>query len=332
MALGIAIETAYLVTSARRILSWVLACAVVAALIELAVQWLTKWMRRPFAIVLILLFIASSAGILVFGIFHDLDREVDRLQNLAPVAAHDIEQSKRFGKVATELNFEERVQQAVDRLRSPSSGLAGRAVSSFGTYFVCAILTILFLSWGPKLAKGALAQFDEQRRRNIEAIGQYAFTRARKYVVLALLQSICAGFIGFVACVWADLPAAVPLAIVLSVMTLIPAIGFLIGSLPIILLAGGLQDPTTTITLIIFFILLQIGSNLSIQPHIERSADLYAGPAVIVIAFLAGFELYGIGGAIYAAAVFVLGTAIVDGAAEILQSEKSETDHRLRTE
>lgn len=330
LAIGLAFEAAYVVSSARRILSWVVACAVVAALMELAVQWLQHYMKRPIAIILVLLVIAGGAGILVFGVFHDLDQEVHRFQDLAPVAAHDIETSKRFGKIARELHFETRVQEAVNQLRAPSSGLAGRAVSSFGSYTVCAILTILFLSWGPKVARGALSQLDPQRRRDWEQVGEFAFTRARNYVSLSLLQAIIAGFLGFLACLWADLPAAVPLALTFAVAALIPAIGILLGSLPIILLAGGLSSPMNTTILIVFFILLQIGSNLSVQPQIERAADLYVGPAVISIAFLAGFELYGIGGAMYAAALFVLGTAIIDGTGEILRSEVSETDRRLR--
>lgn len=330
LAVGVAFELAYFVSSARRILSWVIACAVVAALIELAVQWLQKYVRRSVAIFLVLLTIAGAAGILVFGVFHDLDREVNRLQDIAPVAAQDIENSKRFGKIATELQFEQRVQEAVDRLRSPASGLAGRAVSSFGTYLVCAILTILFLSWGPKLARGGLSQLDERRRHHVELIGALAFTRARNYVSLALLQSIVMGFLGFWACLWAGLPAAVPLGLTLAVATLIPAIGIVIGALPIILLAGGLTDPTTTSLLVVFFICLQIGSNFTIQPQIERAADLYVGPAIVAVAFLMGFELYGIGGAMYAAALFVLGTALIDASGEILRSEVSETDRRIR--
>jgi predicted PurR-regulated permease PerM len=330
IAIGVAFEAAYFVSSARRILSWVIACAVVAALIELAVQWLTKYVRRAVAIVLVLLTIAAAAGILVFGVFHDLDREVNRLQEIAPVAAHDIENSKRFGKIASEVQFEERVQDAVDRLRSPASGLAGRAVSSFGAYLVCAILTILFLSWGPKLARGGLSQLDQRRRHNVELIGALAFSRARNYVSLALMQSIVLGFLGFLACLWADLPAAVALALWLAVSTLIPAIGIVLGSLPIILLAGGLSDATTTSALIVFFICLQVGANLTVQPQIERAADLYVGPAIITIAFLLGFELYGIGGAMYAAALFVLGTAMVDASGEVLRSEVSETDRRIR--
>jgi predicted PurR-regulated permease PerM len=228
------------------------------------------------------------------------------------------------------LQFEQRVQEAVDRLRSPASGLAGRAVSSFGTYLVCAILTILSLSWGPKLARGGLAQLDERRRHNVERIGALAFRRARQYVSLALMQSIVIGFLGFLACLWADLPAAVPLALSLAVAGLIPAIGIVIGALPIILLAGGLSDGVTTTVLILFFICLQVGSNFTVQPQIERAADLYVGPAIIVIAFLMGFERYGIGGAMAAAALFVLGIAVIDASGEVLRSEVSETDRRIR--
>lgn len=53
-----------------------------------------------------------------------------------------------------------------------------------------------------------------------------------------------------------------------------------------------------------------------VQPKIVRASGLYVGPAVIVIGALTGFELYGIGGAIYGAALTVLGVAVIDATAD----------------
>lgn len=325
-AIAGALAAAEVLVSARRIVSWAVASAVVAAMIELVVRTLEPIIRRSLAIVLTLLAIAGLSGLLVFGVSQDLDREVRRLQDLAPVAALRIEQSERFGEVATEAQLQHRVRQAVNRLREPSSGLAGEAVSSIGTYIVCAILTVLFLSWGPKVSRGALAQLPPAKAERVKAVAESAFNRARRYVLLALGQSLAVGLIGYLACRYFDLPAPAPLALALAAMTLLPKIGILFGALPILLLSGGLGSPRQTVILAVLFLGLQLLSTFVVQHRIVRTSHLYIGPAIVAIAFLAGFELYGFGGAMYAAALFVFAVAAIDANAELVDDEPSESE------
>jgi putative heme transporter len=301
-----------LTVAARRVLSWVVACAVAAALIELVVDWLDSYMHRVVAIIVVLLAIGAVAGLLTFGVTHDLDQEVHRLQVAAPQAARDIQTSKRFGKIAREMNLDQRVTATVDQLRSPSSGLAGQAVSSVGTYLVNIILTILFLSWGPRLLRSASRQLESVQQAKVQRVLRSAFARARRYVSLAMLQSIVVGVIGYAVCELNHLPASAPVSLGLAVMTLIPSIGILIGSIPIVLLSTGLAPSNDAIATVVVMIGLQILSSLIFQPRIVTISRLYVGPATISIAFLAGFELYGIGGALYAAALFVLAVAVID--------------------
>ncbi len=316
--------------SARRIFSWVVASAVAAALIELVVGWLDQYMRRAVAVVLVLLLLVSSAGVLTVGVLRSLDREVDRLQHAAPQAAADIETASRFREQAQEMRLSERVRQAVDRLSSPSSGLAGDAVSSVGAYTVCGILTILFLSWGPRVLRAGADQLAPQTRRRVFDITSSAFVRSRRYVMLSIVHAVVVGLAVYAACRLADLPAASPLALAIAVTTLVPYIGIVVGSLPMLLIAAGFAPAATTTKLAVFVVVMQVISSAVLQPRIVRLSNLYVGPAVIVIGFLAGFELYGVGGAMYALALAVLGVAAIDAATEITE-EPSETERALST-
>jgi putative heme transporter len=316
LALAAAVAAAEVVVAARTIVSWVVACAVAAALIELGVQFLDRYMRRAIAVVLVLLAIAGVTGLLVWKVFGDLDHEVARVQADAPVAAHQVEQSKRFGKVAREVRLQERVTSAVGDLSKPSSGLAGRAVSSVGTYTVCAILTILFLSWGPRVLNSAVSQLPTEQSSAVRRVAEDAFRRARQYVSLVLVQAAAVGILGYLACKWADIPAPAPLALGLTVMSLLPNLGIILGALPILLLAYGFSDSNISVTLTVAFAALQSFSSHVVQPFIVRRSNLHVGPAIIAVAFLMGFELYGLGGALYAAALAVLGIAALDAKAD----------------
>ncbi len=327
-----AIVAAQIMVAARRVVSWTVACAVSAALIELLVDGLDRWMRRWVAIIVVLLGIAAIAGVLVFGVFHDLDREVSRLKTAAPVAAESLEMSDRLGGVAREVRLEERVTSAVDDLSKPSSGLAGEAVSSVGTYAVCVVLTVLFLSWGPRVANGLLAQVDDERRALVRNISSRAFSSARSYVIQAIAQSTMVGVIGWAACIWADVRAPVPLALALAVMSLVPNLGIIVGALPILLLAAGLGPMETAIKLAVLFVALQFVSSVFIQPLIVRRSGLYVGPAIVAIAFMLGFELYGFGGALYCAALLTGVVAAIDATAQATEGAKGAKQQQIASE
>lgn len=315
-SIALAVVAAEVFVSARRIMSWVVACAVAAALIELIVQWLDRWMQRAVAIVLVLMTLAAISGGLVFGVVGDLDREVAQIQTDAPAAARQLERSETFGNIAQEVNLHERVVAAVQKLNQPSSGLAGQAVSSFGAYAICIVLTILFLSWGPSLSKGLLRELSPERATLVRHVTERAFERSRRYATLAIMQSAVVGVIGWGACRYAEVPAPFPLALSLCALSLVPNLGIAIGSLPILLLTFGLGTTSHGIQLTILFILLQVVSSIVVQPRIVRRSGLYVGPAVTSIAALIGFELYGIGGALYATALLVLAVAAIDSVGE----------------
>lgn len=332
LAIGGAVLAVGLVVSARRVLSWVVACAVAAALIELIVGWLDKYINRALAIIAVLLGIGALTGVLMFGVIHDLDQEIHKLQAAAPQAAAHLEQSKRFGKTAREVHLTDRVTSAVDQLQSPSSGLAGQAVSSVGVYTVCVVLTIFFLSWGPHLLRSGVKQLAPDQQIRARLVSELAFSRARRYVTLALVQALVVGVIGYAIAQWNGLPAPAALAVGLVVVALIPNIGILMGSLPILLLSAGLSSSSDAMVTAAFFLALQIMSGLVFQPRIVEVSKLYVGPAIITIAFLAGYELYGIGGALYGAALFVFGVAALDAieavnSDAVIRSDKSPGAH-----
>src|SRR3954453_21804883 len=76
LAIAASVLITDILVAARRVLSWVVACAVAAALIELVAQWLDRWMSRVVAIILVMITIGAIAAGIAFGVMNDLDREV----------------------------------------------------------------------------------------------------------------------------------------------------------------------------------------------------------------------------------------------------------------
>jgi predicted PurR-regulated permease PerM len=305
-----------LLTSAHRQFGWVLACAVVAAVIEPLVALLQRRLPRVLAILLAVLLVGAIVGGLVYGVLSDLDNQYARITSDAPRAAAELEQSERFGQLARDFRLQDRVVEVLAEVEKPTSGLGNEAASAAGTYFLCGVLTCFFLAWGPRAGQAALRQVaDPARRRMLDAIADDAFTKGRTWVIVAIGRAVIVGGVTFLLCRSEDVPGPVVLAVVAAACTPIPGFGVLLGALPALLLEAGLGDGTGVTRMLVVFTLLQL-MDLAFVRRVVTPRTLTVGPAVLVIAVIVGFEIYGLGGAVYGAALGVFLVAALDAAAK----------------
>jgi putative heme transporter len=308
MAFGVA-------TAARRTLGWALAAGVVAALLEPLVSFLSRHVPRVVAILSGLLLVGLLSVGVATGVLADLGNQFDRLRDEAPRAAAELEQSDRFGEQATKFRLENRVDELLDRLRDPTSGLASeKAASAASAYLVGAVLTAFLLSSGPGIGRAALDQIsDPVRRQRVREMIEIGFTNGRTYVLFGLAQAAVVGVIAWALCYWEDVAAPIVVGVAVAALSVVPGFGILVGGAFGILLEAGLGTADGVLRLSIAFVLLQI-ANTVFTRRVVVPRSLVVGPAVIVIAVIVGFEVYGIGGAIYAAILAIFGIAVVEAA------------------
>lgn len=312
-SIAIGLSLASSLESARRVVSWVIACAIAAALLELVADWLDEYVGRVASILLVLLLVATSAGALAFGVLKELDHDVKRIQYLVPQAAKSIAETPQYEKLAKDIHLERRATDFVEQMKAPSSGLVGRAVSSIGIYTFCAILTVLFLSWGPRVLQSINLRLETKKRERVEMISSDAFNRARRYLAASILQAIFVGVVVFAVGTLAGLPAVPPLALLAAAASIAPIIGIFVGMIPLLLFALAFATPSMAVALTLFAFGLQATANLYWHPLLVGWSRLYLGPTTVVIAAMFGFELYGVGGTVYAVSLAVFATAIIEG-------------------
>jgi predicted PurR-regulated permease PerM len=302
-----------IVTAARRTIGWAVACVVVAAVIEPVVARLDRHMPRVLATVITFLGIAVGVGLVVFGVFRDLDTQIERLKEAVPEAAAELEAGDGLlSEAARDLNLSQRAEDFVAGLDEPSSGVAVGVASSAGTYFVCAILTVFFLSWGPRLGAAALRQIPEpERQRRVGRLTRSAFSRGRGYILSVIGLAVATGVVAWGLCEWENVPAPIALAVAVAAGSVIPGIGVLVGALPAVLLETGLGSPWQGFRLLVAFAILQAVHHVVLRRYVARRT-VRPGPAIIVITLVLGFEIYGAGGAFYGAALMVFVVAGLD--------------------
>jgi predicted PurR-regulated permease PerM len=245
----------------------------------------------------------------------DVGNQLDRVREEAPKAAEELEQSEDFGEQARDFRLAERVQEIVDQLEDPTSGIGNEAASAVGTYFLCGVLTAFFLAWGPRYSQGALAQIsDPTRRWTVRNIARDGVRRGRIYVLSALGRGAVAGLVTAGLCWWEDVPGPVVLGVTVGAMTVIPGFGILLGALPALLLEAGLGTTGGAVRLAIAFIALQ-AIDVVVLRRLVVPKSVTVGSAAIVIAVVVGFDIYGLGGAVYGAALAIFAVTLLQAAA-----------------
>lgn len=298
--------------AAHRPLSWAAASALAAMLLDPYVEALARRIRRVPAVLLTFGIVAVIGVGTTYLVFDDIQQALDRLQVAAPEAASAIEtRGDRLGELARDGHLGERVDSFVTALEARSTGgddVLRTTAGTAPTYFLCAILTVFFLTYGPRTWAAALAQDrDRDRRRRIEAVTSMALERTRRAVVLTMGVALLLGLIGTSVAQWLALPAPAALGFAIGVMALLPHVGLVVGSVPLLLLTVGFRSGTMAIVLSVVVVAVQLLDSWFVRNWIARRS-VHIGLLVPWVVALLGYSLYGIGAAAYGtiAAVFVL--------------------------
>lgn len=318
-ALGTTLLVLRVAAASRRVLGWILVAAVVAGLLHpVVVRLQGRLRRRGLAVLVVVVATIGSLVAIGYGLVDDLSRETQRLQQVAPERAAELERSERFGDLARDLRVVERTERFVndipDRLRGGSTAEALRAAATRGVAFLAtSVLTIFFLLHGPDIARAGRDQLpDADKRARLDRFASTVYRRAFGYARAQLAMSVVAGLVAYLLARAAGVPGPVPLALWVGLWDLVPVAGAAIGALPIVALAA-VSSGKTGLVLGALFVAFQLVEQQFVQRPVE-ARTLRLGPFLTLAAGLVGLEVSGIAGAL----LFVLAAAAMVAAAEEL--------------
>ena len=304
---------------AHRTIGWVVACSVVALLVDPVVTAVSRVVPRWLAVVVTLLGVLGVIAALVAGLATDLLDSVDELKANAPVAARSLEE--RYQLLA-DMDLAERVTELTgeldDRIRQDA---VSEAVGTAPTYVVTGILMLFLLAYGRRYFEAFADQFRAERAARVRRVGHDAAHRGRRYLLATIAHSIVNGVVVGAVCWRLDLPAAFSLGFTVGALTVLPLMGVIVGGIPALLLAFGLDGWGTALWLLLVLVALQLIEAAVVRPYVD-ARTVRVGPTTPLVVGLLGFELYGTGGAIYGIALAVLALAALDSAGGI----RSEVD------
>jgi predicted PurR-regulated permease PerM len=299
--------------SAERVIAWVLSSAAVAALVAPIVALLQRYVPRAVAVFVVFVVVLGSIGLAAYALIDDVQRETDRLQELAPQRAAELEEgSELFREIELRQRVENLVEQVPRRLQGGTPAEALRSAANRGLAFVAStILTLFFVIYGPAIVRGAIEQVrDSAQRHRVERIVHRASHRALGYARGTLAESVVEGVIAWGVASLADVPGPAALGVWVALWSVVPVAGVLIGAVPIVAFAGA-QSAARAIVVALVFVAMALVEQFVLKPRLER-ATMRLGSFVTVLVAFVGLELYGFTGALLAllgAALFVAALA-----------------------
>jgi predicted PurR-regulated permease PerM len=304
------------VGAAHQPLSWAVAAAVVAVLIDPVVDVLDRRLPRILSVIIALVVAATATWLVIYVAFDDLSSGVDRLGESAQDAAEQLEdRDDRIGRVARDVDATRRVDLLVDALEERVTGTDDVIESTAGTaptYFIGGVLTLFLMSYGPRLARAATDQVpDPERREEIVEIVTRALRRARRAVLLTVGEGLVVGLAVAAVATLLDIPSPAALGLVAGIMAMLPHLGLVLGTVPLVLLVLALRSDLATVVTVIVVLAAQVADSFWVRRRIS-ARSVHIGLLVPWVVALVGYRVYGVGGVAYGLALAVFVLAILD--------------------
>ncbi|HSD24385.1 MAG TPA: AI-2E family transporter [Solirubrobacterales bacterium] len=315
--IAIAVLLAIAILHTRTTLQWVAAAIFLALALDPAVSLVQRaWPgdgSMPKALAILIVYLAALAALvfLVLHVFPPIVHDIEGLAHKLPGYVHDFEDwannNKQFQELNDKYDITQKLTQEASTLPSHlSSGAStlGSLTVSLLEHLLAAItvitLTFFLLLDGRGMVERGTGRLPAEQRDRARRIANRVAEVVKAYVSVNLLLAIAAGFL-----TWAFLEAegfhlAVPLALLVAFLDLIPLIGLTVGGFSVfavLLIDGG---PGDAIVWLVLFLVYQQLQDRVIQPLLYKGGALKVNPAVAIVAVIVGANLAGVLGALLA--------------------------------
>jgi predicted PurR-regulated permease PerM len=300
----------YLIYLLRRPLTWLFISVFLAVALSPPVNYLNRYMKRGFAILLVYLGMFGIVVALAFLLIPPIVREVADLADNAPRYAQDVqdyvEKNKQLRKLERDYDVTEKLKEEAGKLPSRIGGAAGTLrdiglglVNSLFALITILALTAFLLGSGREWRDRLLELQPPERAARVRRVLDDMAGAVTGYVAGAMLIAFLDGFFTFIVLTVLGVPFAVPLAVMMGVFSLVPLVGATIGAILVGVVTVFAEFPGDTIAWAIWAVIYQQIENNLLQPQVQRHT-VQVHPFVVLVSVLFGATLLGVLGALVA--------------------------------
>ena len=267
-------------------------------------------MRRGFAVAIVYLVLILTPfaliALLVPPIVTQANNLVQNLPEYADEVTRFVNENDRLRQLQDDYDITGRIEEAAGELPSRLGDAAGvlgdigvGLVNSIFAAVTILVLSIFMLSSGRRFMDAWIREYQPDREEWWNRLFERIGNAIGNYVAGALLQATIAGFTSWIMLVILGVDFALPLAVIVFVLDLIPLVGATLGAIVVGIVTLFSDFPVDTIIWAVFAIVYQQVENNIIQPRIQARA-VQLDPLIVLVSVLFGSALAGVLGALLA--------------------------------
>jgi len=300
----------YLIYLLRRPLSWIFIAGFIAIALSGPVTFLQRRMRRGLAVALVYAGLILVPILIMSALIPPIVTQGNNLAQSLPDYARDltdfVQKNHRLRQLEEDYDITGKLEEQAAKLPARLGDAAG-VLSDIGVGIVnslFAAITIIVLSiFMLSSARGWLDAFADRyppdHARWLKRLYDRIGATVGNYVAGALLQATIAGALAWIMLSILGVPYALPLAVVVFLLDLVPLVGATLGAIIVGVVTLFSDFPVDTIVWVVFSVVYQQVENTVIQPRIQARA-VAVHPLVVLVSVLFGSTLFGVLGALLA--------------------------------
>jgi predicted PurR-regulated permease PerM len=300
----------YLIYLLRRPLTWIFIAAFLATALAGPVNVLQRRMPRGLAVALVYTGLILIPIIVLSLLVPPIVTQGNKLADNLPAYARDVsdyvESNRTLHRLQTDFDITGKLEDQASKLPGKLGDAAGvlsdiglGLVNSIFTGVTILILSVFLMGAGPRWLEAWISRHEGEEaewwRRLFRRIGN----AVGNYVAGALLQATVAGVSSWIVLLILGVPFALPLAVIIFLLDLVPLVGATLGAIVVGIVTLFNDFPVDTIVWVIWAIIYQQIENNIIQPRIQSRA-VQLEPLIVLISVLFGSTLFGVMGALLA--------------------------------
>ncbi|MFL5779958.1 MAG: AI-2E family transporter [Thermoleophilaceae bacterium] len=297
----------YVLYKVRSVVALVFIAVFIAVALGRPVDFIERLgLKRWLAILAAYLVVLSAVVVLGLLVVPPIVSETNKFVKNVPGYVDDLKRSKTVRDYDKKYHVTEKLREGA--LKLPTK--LGSAVGALQTVTVgvfsalVQLITVLVMAFfmlldGKKGLNWAFEQLSPARGPRYRRVADDVYRSVGGYVIGNLLISIIAGLTTWLVLSILGVPFAVPLAVLMAFLDLIPLVGATIAGILIGIVAAIHSFPGDLIWWTIYLIVYQQIENNVVQPAVYRKT-VQLHPLVVIIAVLIGASLMGVLGALVA--------------------------------
>ena len=294
----------------RKPLTWIFVAGFIAIAVSGPITFLQRWMKRGLAVALVyvLLILTPFAliGLLVPPIVTQGNNLVNNLPQYAQQVTDFVNKNDQLRKLQKDYDLTGKLEEQARKLPTKLGDAAG-VLSNIGLGIVNSIfaavtiivLSIFMVGSGRRFLDAWARQYGPEREEWLNNLFGRIGTAIGNYVAGALVQATIAGVTSWIMLLILGVPYALPLAVIVFLLDLVPLVGATLGAIIVGIVTVFSDFPIDTIIWAIYAIVYQQVENNVIQPRIQARA-VEVEPLVVLVSVLFGSTLFGVLGALLA--------------------------------